>query len=234
MTSSDESKGARSRDEVLAGEYVLGALSAEARLKVEERMMRDRGFAAIVNRWAQSASTFSDEPGIGPQSAEAVGSMEGGHAPRPPRGAVSRLWNSIVVWRLLAITSLLVAAGIGFMRSNPGDRAGSVIAELTGEGNAFSLNAIYDKNSGRMRLAPAAPGKPGGGALQLWLLSGDAPARPLGVLPQTGASEIEIPVALRSEIAIGSTLAVSLEPTGGSPTGKASGPFVAQGAARSP
>lgn len=237
MTSSDESKGARSRDEVLAGEYVLGALSAEARLKVEERMMRDRSFAAIVNRWAQSVSMFSEELGADARHSEAASRADGGHNPNTG-GSASRVWNSLVMWRLLAIGSLLFAAGVGFMRANvapaSGDGPGSLVAELAGEGNAFSLSAVYDDKSGKIHLGPMAPGKPGGNALQLWLLRGDAPARSLGILSQAGGGDIEVPKALRSAVATGSTLAVSVEPAGGSPTGKASGPFIAQGTTHRP
>ena len=61
MTSPDQSKGGRSRDEVLAGEYVLGVLSYQDRRVVEERMRRDRQFAAIVSRWEANLSAFADE-----------------------------------------------------------------------------------------------------------------------------------------------------------------------------
>ena len=65
MTSSDRSMGDRSRDEVLAGEYVLGVLSSDDRRKVEARMLRDRNFAAIVYRWQENLSTFSDDDDAG-------------------------------------------------------------------------------------------------------------------------------------------------------------------------
>ena len=48
MTSSDRSSGDRSRDEVLAGEYVLGVLSLDDRRKVEARIVLDADFAAMV------------------------------------------------------------------------------------------------------------------------------------------------------------------------------------------
>ena len=40
MSTPDQSKGDRSRDEVLAGEYVLGVLAGAERQKVEERLPR--------------------------------------------------------------------------------------------------------------------------------------------------------------------------------------------------
>ncbi|MDI7862195.1 anti-sigma factor [Rhizobiaceae bacterium n13] len=237
MTSSDESKGGRSRDEVLAGEYVLGALSAEERRKVEERIGRDLEFAAIVHRWAQSVSEFSDEFGGDPQRRGPVAGN--GAASSQAGGPISRLWTSLALWRLLAFASLIVAFGSGLMRSGTapsnGDREGSLlVAELSGEGNSFGLAMTYDDNNGRMQLGPAAPGKPSGKDLQVWLLAGNQPARSLGLLSQTGDGKIEVPKELRRAVANGSTVAVSLEPVGGSLSGKPSEPFIAQGVVQRP
>ena len=54
----------------------------------------------------------------------------------------------------------------------------------------------------------------------------------IGVLPQTGQGELDVPEDLRARLTEGVVLAVSLEPFGGSPTGKATGPVVALGEVR--
>ena len=48
MTTQDPESGDSRRDQVIAGEYVLGVLSADDRRKVEARMVLDRAFAAMV------------------------------------------------------------------------------------------------------------------------------------------------------------------------------------------
>ena len=61
MTPLDKDGRDPRRDEVIAGEYVLGVLSAEDRRKVETRLASDRQFAAMVNRWEENLSTFNDD-----------------------------------------------------------------------------------------------------------------------------------------------------------------------------
>ncbi|MGO8506832.1 anti-sigma factor, partial [Rhizobium leguminosarum] len=51
----------------------------------------------------------------------------------------------------------------------------------------------------------------------------------LGVFQPGESGELFIPAELRSMIADGATLAVSLEPFCGSPTGQATGPVIASG-----
>ncbi len=70
MTRPDQSEGDRARDEVLAGEYVLGVLPAEKRQQVEQRIRRDRAFAAMVARWQENLSSMDDEytPQLPPDS----------------------------------------------------------------------------------------------------------------------------------------------------------------------
>ena len=60
MTTQKPESGDSRRDEVIAGEYVLGALSAEDRRKAEARMATDRNFAAMVIRWQNNLAAFGD------------------------------------------------------------------------------------------------------------------------------------------------------------------------------
>jgi anti-sigma-K factor RskA len=59
---------------------------------------------------------------------------------------------------------------------------------------------------------------------ELWIIAGNDPPVSLGVIPAEGET-ISLPGA-----AAGAVLAVTLEPPGGSPTGKPTGPVVAKGA----
>ena len=241
MTTPDRSKGDRSHDEVLAGEYVVGVLDATARIAVEERMRRDRGFAAIVHRWEQNLSSFDREyaeemppahlfsridaqlHGVGGEAAEARG-----------RGALSSLWGSVVFWRGLTLASICAMMAISVIRLDgpQGSGAGSLVAEMVGQDNAISLIASYDQSSGRLRVTPVASGEQEQRSLELWLVEGENTPVSLGVLPQTGEGELVIPSAMRNRVGPGVAFAVSLEPFGGSPTGKATGPVLAVGQAR--
>ena len=63
---------------------------------------------------------------------------------------------------------------------------------------------------------------------ELWVIAGDGVPHSLGLLPASGGS-MPVGAANRPRLAAGVTLAVSLEPIGGSPTGLPTGPVVAKG-----
>ena len=239
MTASDrEMRGPRC-DEVMAGEYVLGVLSAEDRRRVEARLASDRQFAAMVSRWEENLATLGDEHETLPPPPPTRASVSQAAPGAVPRDAVlsgkvaGGCWHSLALWRALAVASLAVAAGLAISMSAllaphavPGGR---LIADLAGDGVPVDLMAHYDEARGVVRLAPVASGEKAK-SLELWLTEeGKAPVS-LGVLPQTGEGEIAVPAALRGRLAQGATLSVSAEPFGGSPTGNASGPFIAAGA----
>ncbi|CCM74195.1 anti-sigma factor [Rhizobium mesoamericanum] len=234
MTSPDQSKGGRSRDEVLAGEYVLGVLSFKDRRVVEERMRRDRQFAAIVSRWETNLSAFNDDYDVVSPGQETFKQIEARlfgspeTAPRPARG----LWASIVFWRCLALVSLLITAGaltIATVAVAPPQAQAPLVAELTTSSSQVNLLASYERQTGRLRIVPVATGKPQEKSLELWLVPASGAPRSLGVFPPGQAGELVIPVDLRGNIDEGAALAVSLEPFGGSPTGQVTGPIVASG-----
>lgn len=240
MTTPEQSEGDRSRDELLAGEYVLGVLSLADRERVAARIARDRAFAAIVARWQDNLASFNDDydevrppPGV-------YSKIETRLFPHKTFAqelvATGRWWNSLPLWRGVALGSLAVlityvALDTGWIGGRPQSRP--LVAELAGEGNSISLVAAYDVADGRLRVTPVAAGAADQHSLELWLVpGGDDPAISLGVLPQTGEGTVEIPANLRPRLGEGVTLAVSLEPFGGSPTGKATGPVIAVGQTR--
>ncbi|TCL72238.1 anti-sigma factor [Rhizobium sp. BK251] len=238
MTSSDQSKGGRSGDEVLAGEYVLGVLSLQDRRIVEERMRRDRQFAAIVSRWEENLSAFNDDYEIVAPARETFKQVESRlfiqpeAIPRRPPG----LWRSVIFWRSLtflsaAVAAVAIVAASGSFRS---PQAPALIAELAGQNSQISLLASYDSQSGRLRIVPVAIGAQGEKSLQLWLVPGSGPPKSLGVFEPDRSGQLVVPSSMRSSVSDGATLAVSVEPLGGSPTGQATGLMIATGTAHRP
>jgi len=241
MTRPEQSEGDRSRDEVLAGEYVLGVLSLEDRRRVEARIEHDRDFAAIVARWQENLASLDDEYAPVPPPSHLFPALEARLFPdtaaaggRRPAG----LWNSLFLWRAISFASIaLLVTYVSLDSGWIGIRqpAAPLVAEMVGEGSSLALMAHYDAQDGRLRITPVAAGAADERSLELWLVPGGGdPAISLGVLPQSGEGEVEIPANLRSRIAEGVTLAVSMEPFGGSPTGQTTGPVIAAGQTRRP
>ncbi len=218
---------------------MLGVLSADDRRKVEARLASDRNFAAMVDRWQSNLSSFDDTYDLvvpPPRTFTAIERRLFETAQLEPAPSRRGLWNSLAVWRGLALVSLAAVAVMGasmaglFKVPSTGT---SLVAELAGKGSAIDLVAQFDRASGRLKVTPVAARQAEQKSLELWLINGSNPAISLGVLPQSGEGEIAVPSAFQSRISAGSVLAVSVEPLGGSPTGSATGPIIALGKARS-
>ncbi len=236
MTSADRSSGDRSRDEVLAGEYVLGVLSANDRQKVEARMVLDRNFAAIVQRWQENLVSLDEEYAREQPPAWIYPRIEQrlhGAAPTAA-AAVTKpgLWQSLAFWRAVTAFSLVAAVGVGVANINwRSGSSGELTAALAGKDNPVSYASSYDPKSGVFRMTPVAAGPEKAKSLELWLIQGENPAVSLGVLPQSGEGELLVPAEWRDKIRPGDLFAISLETFGGSPTGHAQGPVLAVGPA---
>lgn len=239
MTTPDQSKGDRSRDEVLAGEYVLGVLDADQRRQVEKRMRKDRRFAEMVFRWEENLLQFNEDYDEEAPSDQVLDRIEerlfsdvmAGHS-ASGRG-FSSLWHSLTFWRGLSFSALFLLTGIaGFEladRLNPGSVP--LVAEMKGDDKALNLVARYDGLSGTMQVTPVAATLQEPKSLEVWLIEDGSAPKSLGVLPQSGEGRISVPADLKHHLKAGVSLAVSIEPLGGSPTGKATGPVIAVGAA---
>lgn len=235
MSSTEPENNGNSRDDIIAGEFVLGVLSAQDRATVEARIRTDSAFAKKVSHWEQHFSSLNDDYSEATPPSHVFMNIEKrlfeGSAP-----AKSGLWSSLAFWRSLSFASLALVAGIGLLQLGvftPQQASKPLVAQLASENGNINLVALYDDQSGIVKLTPAAAGKPEEKSLELWLIDGDKPAVSLGVLPSSGNGEVKIPPAFQNKISEGMIFAISLEPFGGSPTGKATGPVLALGKAQS-
>jgi anti-sigma-K factor RskA len=228
----------RSRDEIISGEYVLGVLSAEDRRRVEARMAVDRRFAQQVRRWQANLSGFNDEYDDIRPPADLYNRLERrifgetqAHAP----GLAERLWGSMVLWRGLTVASLAVAAGAIYLQGTspfPVPAGKPLVAELSGKDSPINLVATFDFDTGRLSVVPAALKQTEPKSLEVWLIDGDKPPQSLGILPDNGNGEIIVTNEMRKSFTEGKTIAISIEPYGGSPGGAPTGPVVALGKTR--
>lgn len=233
MTTPENKRSDRSRDEVLAGEYVLGVLPLPDRLRVEHRLRDDKAFQAIVARWQENLATFNNEYAAEAPPSWLYAAVETKLFPKPADERPGALiWSSLNFWRGLTLVTL--SAAVFFAASAEGlfrkpAPSAPAVATLGSGTSSISLVTLFDRQSGRLKVTPVAAGAEKSKSLELWLIEGDDAPVPLGVFPDTGDGSIVIPPDMRGRLKNGVTLAVSLEPFGGSPTGKPTGPVVASG-----
>lgn len=228
----------RSRDEIISGEYVLGVLSAEDRRRVEARMAVDRRFAQQVKRWQNNLSGFNDDYDDVKPPADLYNRLERrlfGEADARRPGLLERLWGSVVLWRGLTAAALVFAGAAMYFQGTsfmPVTKEKPLVAELTGQQTPINLVATFDFDTGRLSVVPAALKQAEPKSLEVWLIDGDQAPKSLGILPDNGNGEIIVTNEMRKSFTEGKTIAISIEPYGGSPGGAPTGPVIALGKTR--
>ena len=233
MTIPNRSKADRSRDEVLAGEYVLGALDARARRSAKARMRRDRTFAAMVDRWQENL-VDPDDIQPEPNPVDYAIPPQYLYRQKPERRPLGALWNSVGFWRTLSAGSIFGFGTFLLFYLSPaiGPQPKPLTAEMAVHGNDLNLQAHYDHRTAMLHVVPVAAGAQATErALQIWLIDREGPPRSLGLLESGKEASVLVPTRLRRSLQAGATFAVSVEPPGGSTSGQATGPLIAMGAA---
>jgi anti-sigma-K factor RskA len=204
--------------EGLAAEYVLGTLPLPDRAEAERRLAREPAFAAMVAAWEARLGGLNDGFADAPAPPGIMDRVEARLFPVADR-ARRPVWA--VIFGAVTGLGLAVLAAVAFL---PVATVGPlpVVAELRGDGQALVVAANYDPAARRLTLRQSAGGPAGEGQdYQLWLIpAGQAPV-PLGLIRD---GDLAVPI---DALPGGATLAVSLEPAGGSPTGAPTGPVLA-------
>ena len=225
---------------------MLGTLAARERDAFERALASDPSLRAAVRAWEARLAPLSDgvpaitpdprtwsalvarlAPRSGPAASPQEGGQEGG------TGRVVRLERAVRRWRAatagagaLAAALALVIAGGAVLRA-PADAPG-YLAVVNRGGELPALVVRVDPRAGVVQVRSLAAETPADRSLQLWYIAPGAAPRSLGVLDPS-ATRLPIPAALRGPEAGGATLAVSVEPRGGSPAAGPTGPVVYSG-----
>ena len=188
-------------------------------------MRLDRPFAAIVSRWETNLSSFNDEY---ERARSEPGNLQA------DRGAALRRWpkaahpfaRALEFRRFLALAELaciVVAVSARHLRLRHGaasrrDRPAGRRAFGPEQHQSICWPPMSCQ-SGRLKIDAGRRRQAGGEVAGTLAGPGSDMPRSLGVFPDGRERRNRHPAGLRSQVADGATLAVSLEPFGGSPTG---------------
>ncbi len=213
--------------QALAGEYVLGVLDPEAAREVEAAVVQNAALAAAIAFWQEQLHPLSRlaapaEPPAGLWR-RIEGALAGAAAPAPPR-----LWDRVATWRWSTAAAVAVAAGLAlYIALAPPAPGPGYVAVLHAPQRADAAFVATGGERGLLLRAVAQERPPGDRGFELWAIPAGAKPRSLGVIPPDGRIELgHLPVPLSE----GMTLAISIEPRTGSPTGQPTGPVVFVGA----
>ena len=230
---SDDHTISRDDGPPMAAEYVLGVLSAEGRRDFERRLVNEPALRTEVEYWeGRFASLASEVKAVDPSPniwarIEAALKANDGTAVRP--GGV---WQNLTFWRWAAIGSAAVAAASLVTLAYVGRTLApgpTLVAKLDVSGGQAGFVAAIDPARNALTIVPASVTNLNQRVLELWLIAPGGTPRSLGLIEAGRPVRINLPSELIQRIAADTTLAVSLEPPGGSPTGLPTGPVIATG-----
>lgn len=215
--------------EVQAGEYVLGLLDAQERAAFELRLVRDAELAGLVEDWRAKLLPLDQAlPPVAPR-AEVWRQISRSLALRLPRPRRT-WWSRPGFWRgWAAIATAAALALLVLLRTAPPAPPQLVAVLNDGAGQPAWVVSAGPDRAGILARPLAAALEPAR-VPELWLIpqAGGAPIS-LGTLDRQGNNRRQLAPAATGSLAAGATLAVSLEPPGGSPTGQPTGPVVSSG-----
>jgi anti-sigma-K factor RskA len=227
----------------LAGEYVLGLCDAAENARIERAMTRDPVLARAIAEWREKLSSL-DAVSDRVEPSRDLWERIRAEITRPAQRAVkedssglfSGFAQSLGFWRASALAgafaSLVLALGLGAVLTRSGPQPVVVaILEAADSTPGAIVEAFAD---GSVTLRPLTDIQvPEGKILQVWTLWDRAVGPvPLGLMQS--AQEVKLrrggqPVPQAQQL-----YEITLEPAGGSPTGRPTGPILYKGLASRP
>ncbi|MCH2276244.1 anti-sigma factor [Thalassospira sp.] len=222
--------------DMLAAEYVLGTLDPDMRRTVDERRSHEDDLNAAIADWEKRLSPlnahYRDEMPSRDLFPAIRARIEGARAQADNIVEIDLLKRKLARWRIgtfatgALAASLMVAVLVSDFATPVQDRQFVAVFHRDDTQPAFVMSIDLDTRAVIIR--PVSATLPEGKAYQLWIASdqlGPAP-KSLGLLenasvPTTRSLGEFDPALLRN-----ATFGISLEPEGGSPTGRPTGPAI--------
>jgi anti-sigma-K factor RskA len=212
----------------LAGEYVLGVLDEEDASEVAAALAANPELRRAVTFWEEQLHplltvTPPVEPPPGTWQA-----IEARIAQTASKPTGMPFWNSLALWRWSTAGFAAAAAALALWMAVTPAPAPSFVAVLHPPQQDQANWVATGGRHGLVLRAVAGAAPPSDRAFELWAIApGGTRPRSLGVIPADGELKL---ATLPPDLREGATLAISLEPIGGSPTQQPTGPVVFVGA----
>ncbi|NWD25096.1 anti-sigma factor [Pseudomonas yamanorum] len=209
----------------LAADYAIGLMPATARRRFEQLLLDDAALRVELGHWQDALASLT---GPLPERPVPDPVWEGIKARIEPQvlhmPAKKPFWMSLRL--LAAVCGLVIAvlAGVLYQRDLGVEYNATLVA--ADQQPALRIQAYADHLQVEpLALAAVEPAR----ALELWAIPAGGKPISLGLVPVSGKGRIQLSKAQQALLTAPLTLAVSLEPQGGSPTGQPTGPVLYQG-----
>ncbi|MEO7178703.1 MAG: anti-sigma factor [Allosphingosinicella sp.] len=227
----------------IAGEYALGLLEGDELVEAVRLIEADDDFRNRAARWSGRFAPMLDEVEAESPPPELWARVERAISPAAiaaatPGSNVVMLRRKVNLWRGYTAAATALAASLAlFMVTRPDAPAPAapktgeaLVAMMSAEGSAAKLVATFDPGRNSLIVTPTAGIKAvAGHAHELWLIPADGKPRSMGIMVPGAPHRMEVPEPMMAEMKADVTLALSVEPAGGSPSGLPTGPVIASG-----
>jgi anti-sigma-K factor RskA len=242
--------------DALAAEYVLGTLAGGARRRFEAWLKRDAALRITVNEWETRLTPMAAAVQAVQPSERVWERVSKALALKSSSTKASRasLWENLAFWRGFGLTSagafavLMVFVGVRppeivervkvvervvertvTVADGTAAHQPSYVAALKdGKGNTMLM--IYaGRKAGEMWVKFMGDAVPTDASLELWGLDAGGNPKSLGLVKASGQNMLKLPDVADKSLNDYKMLAVSMEPMGGSTSGKPTGPVVYSG-----
>lgn len=235
----------------IAADYVMGLLDPAEHIAAERRIADDAAFAASVDAWRtrladfdSSAETVMPSPALWQRIAETTGKQPIASLPGA-RNAIlgATLWNNIGFWRVTGMAGSLAALlfaiiALGALTTSKDLRRDLValtqrkpvyVAVLVNDTTREAGAVVNTFANGRVELIPLKDiDVPPGRTLQVWTLWDRAVGpKPIGLTGQSKTLQLDL--GQLPETVANQLFEITLEPEGGSPIGRPTGPVLFKG-----
>jgi anti-sigma-K factor RskA len=226
-------ESAQERDE-LAGEYVLGTLSAEQRLAVQRRLPDEPDLRAAVDAWERrllelTALSAPQQPSkqLWPRIERSLERL----APTAPKAQKTAWWNLLALWRGLSAAGLATSLVLGALLLTQTTPKPSYLVVLVAPQDKAPGWVIQASNAREIQLIPLGVVEvPADKALEFWTKA-DGWQGPVSLGLVKPGQALSVPLDKLPPLQPNQLFELTLEGASGSPIGKPTGPIQAIGRA---
>jgi anti-sigma-K factor RskA len=207
----------------LAAEYVLGTLRGSARRRFEALLPAHPQLKQAVAQWERRLGPLALQ--VPPAEPRAVVWQRIEARVFGPAEPAARWWQRLGWWQSVAGAASALALALAVFLVVPRPQQPPLVIVMSSSGGAQEFVASLSGDGSSLVLKPLGPVQVGPSqALELWQVPAKGAPRSLGLVQVQGPTVRHVQLGPDA-----AALAVSLEPSGGSPTGLPTGPILAVG-----
>ena len=209
----------------LAADYAVGLMPATARRRFDSLLLDDAALRVELGRWQDALASLSGGLPEHPVPDHVWAGIQARIEPQVLHLPVKKpVWRNVRLLAAACAVGVALLVGVLYPR-DPGVTYNATLLNASQQ-PALRVQAVGDHlQIEALALAAVEPARD----LELWAVPSGGKPISLGLVPANGKGRIQLSTAQQALLNKPLTLAVSLEPRGGSPTGQPTGPVLYQG-----